>query len=360
MEVRRMNWLKSGRLDKFRYVRVRWPDMVELEEIKGIVSATVTENSLTTLKASGTLEYVGGLGIGEDLVRVYSDSYLDGASETICHGTFFATTPQSSWSGTARAGKADMYSVLWVLQQNKNSETFTAEAGTNAVSLAKDLAENYGNNLTVIATASNACLNTAQTWDSGTTHLGIINDLLSFAGYASADVDAYGNVIFVPYVDSADKGPVVIFSDTQDSVSEAAFSHELDTFEVPNKVSVICSNAENEPMIADAWNLDPENPYSIPVRNKVLVRVERVSDIVDYAALERKAKDLLLSGMSVVESIEITHSFQPFQMGDALLMDYSKAGYTQKLVSVSREKQMVPGIRCKTKARRFVNLYQGG
>ena len=97
-----MNWTKEGRLDRFRYVRVSWPDMAELGEIGNVTGATVTENSLAELKASGSLEYVGPLDIGDDLVRIYSDSKLDGEQETVCHATFFATTPQTDWSGAVR------------------------------------------------------------------------------------------------------------------------------------------------------------------------------------------------------------------------------------------------------------------
>lgn len=354
-----MRWTQEGRLDKFRYVRVRWPDMSEVGEIANITGATIEESSLTSLKTSGTLDYVGDFDLGDDLVRIYSDSELDGESETICHGTFLATTPSSTWSGVTRSGQADMYSVLWILQQNKTTETYTVEAGANAVALATELARGNGNNLKVVASTATSCVSTPHTWDAGTSYLEIINWLLDFAGFSSAGIDAYGNVRMVPYVEPADKSPVATFSDTQDSVSEPGFTHEFDAFEVPNKVTVVCSNAGSEPMVAHAVNDDPENPYSTAARRKLIVRVETVSDIADQQALEAKAKELLRSGMSIVESVEIGHSYQPFEVGDAIEVDYSKAGYTKKLVTVSRVKQMIPGIRCKTKARRYVNLALG-
>lgn len=355
-----MNWLKDGRLDRFRYVRVTWPEMAEVGQVPGILSSTITENSMTSLKVSGSLDYVGSVDVGDDLLRVYSDSELDGEKETVCHGTFFVTTPGSDWSGATRSGSADMYSVLWVLQQNKITETYTVPIGAEAVTLAANLARGFGNSLNVVATASAKTVNTDHTWDAGTTYLEIINWLLDFAGYNSADVDAYGNVLMTPYVEPANKAATVMFSDTKDSASEPSFSHEFDTFEIPNKVVCICSNADNEPMTAEAVNADPESPYSTVARKKHIVRVEQVSDIADQAALDAKARELLLSAMSVVESIEIRHSFQPFRVGDAVLMDYAKAGYVKKLVTISREKQMIPGIRCKTKARRFVNLFLEG
>ena len=354
-----MNWLADGRTDRFRYVRVAWPDMTELGEVDGVTGATIKESTLTSLKASGEVEYANPIDIGDDLLRIYSVSRLGDEAETVCHGTFFVTTPSSSWSGVVRSGKADMFSVLWILQQNKTTETFTAQAGENAVALAESLAGGHGNNLPVVATASPATLNASHTWDAGTTYLDIVNWLLDFAGYNSISCDAYGNALMTPYVDPADKAVGVVFSDTRDSVSEPGFTHELDAFEIPNKVTVICSNADSEPMVAHAVNDDPENPYSIAARRKLLVRVETVSDIASQEALDAKARELLRTSMSVVETVEVKHSYQSFCVGDAIQMDYSKAGYAKKLISVSREMQMVPGIRCTTRARRFVNLMKG-
>lgn len=351
-----IDWHRSGRTDVFRYVLVEWPTFRELGEIKNVVSCTITENSLSSLKASGKLECCSDPAIGDNLVRVYSDSTLGGMAQTICHGTFFATTPSATISDVADGVACDMYSTLWILQQNKVVETYTAPAGTNAVDLAAELAKGYGNKLNVIATPSGAALSADHTWDAGTSYLEIVNWLLDFAGYGSVGVDAYANAIMAPYVPPASKAPRVTFSDTQDSLSESSFTRTFDTFEVPNKVVVICSNAESEPMKATAINDDPENPYSTTARGKLIVKVERVSDIADQAALDAKARELLFSGMSVVESIEFTHAFLPFEVGDAVLMDYTRSNFVRKMVTTSREKKMIPGMRCKTSARRFVNL----
>ena len=351
-----MNWLKQGRTDAFRYVLVEWPTFKELRELQGITDCTITDNALTSLKSSGKLGYARKPDVGDHMVRVYSDSVLGGERKTVCHGTFFATTPSSTWTGAGETGTAEMFSVLWVLQQNKVQGSFTAAKGTNAVKLATQLARGYGNNLKVAATPSDRKVKTSHTWDAGTTFLEIVNWLLDFAGYEEADVDAYGNVLMRPYVAPARKSAVATFSDARDSVSEPSFSRELDAYEVPNKVVCICSNADEKPMVAKAVNADPNSPYSTVSRKKTIVRVEKVSDIESKAALQRKARNLLAESTSVVESIEVSHSYQPFRVGDAVQMDYESAGYSRKLVAVSCEKKMVPGIRCKTKARRYVNL----
>lgn len=351
-----MNWLSAGRIDSFRYVRVLWPSMVEAGEIDGITGCKVSENSLSSLKVKGELSYAWDPRIEDDLVRVYSDSELDGETETVCHATLFLTTPKTTHSPMSSPGTGSMFSVLWILQQNKISETLTVDVGMNLVAYAASLARGYGNNLRVVDTPSVAVSTTMHTWDAGTDYLEIINDLLEIAGYGSATVDAYGNVVMAPYVDPASRAVAVTFSDTEDSVSAPSFEAELDTYEVPNVVCATCSNATTEPIKAIVENDDPESPYSTVSRRKRIVRYETVSDIADEAALYAKAKELLMTGLSQVETVPIAHSYQPFEIGDAIMFDYRRSGYIKKMAAVSRDTEMVPGMRCETRARRFANL----
>ena len=70
-----MNWFSSGRVDTFRFVRVRWGTWTETEELEGIIGGTLERNDSTAIKASGSLDYILEPALGSDLVRVYSDSY---------------------------------------------------------------------------------------------------------------------------------------------------------------------------------------------------------------------------------------------------------------------------------------------
>ncbi len=351
-----IDWTLSGRTTSMRYVRVSWPDMGELGEIKGVTGCTIEENSLSALKVSGTLDYADMDDIGDDMIRIYSDSEAGGKRETVCHATLFATTPESTWSGESRTGAADMYSVLWVMQQGGPEGTYTVEAGQNAVSVAAKIARDC--NLAVVATASDKTVATSHTWDDGASWLEIANWLLDFAGFGSATVDAFGNVIMAPYVDPGEKAVAWTFSDTVSGVSDSEISHEYDTYCVPNVVRAVCSNADGDPMVAVAINDDPENPYSTVRRKKRIVRTETLSDIADQAALEAKARELLLSGMSVVEKIEIGHSWACFNIGDAVQIDYWKSGKVMKMAAVARTCKMTPDLDCTTTVRRFVNLLE--
>lgn len=352
-----IDWAHGGRTTAFRYVRVAWPTMDELGEIEGVTGCEIEENDLTSLKVTGSLEYANLDDLGDDMVRIYSDSEVAGERETVCHGTLFVSTPSSTVTGEVRTGTADMYSALLAMQQTSPDQTYTADAGSNPVSLAQKLAENCG--LKVVATPSGYTLSTSHSFDEESdSWLDIANYLLDVAGYTSVAVDSFGNAIMAPYVDLSSKTPACKMSDTEDDVTAGEFDHELDTYDVPNVVKVTCSNADDTPLVSIATNADPENPYSTVSRKKRIVRTETVSEIEGQAALDAKAAELLKSSMLVVEKIEIEHAWKPFRVGDAIDFDYRKSDMRVRLATVKRSTKMTPDIACTTTARRFVNLLE--
>ena len=65
-----MNWFSSGRVDTFRFVRVRWGTWTETEELEGIIGGTLERNDSTAIKASGSLDYILEPALGSDLVQM--------------------------------------------------------------------------------------------------------------------------------------------------------------------------------------------------------------------------------------------------------------------------------------------------
>lgn len=352
-----IDWTKANRTTGFRYVRVQWPTFRELGEIENVESCEIEEDVLTSLKVTGSIDYAITEDMGDDLVRIYSDSVHGTEAETVCHATLFVSTPSATVSPTLKTGTGNMYSTLLVLQDDAPENTFVAEAGSNPVLLAKQIAESHG--LSVVATPSSYTLQNPRSYDDDKYDwLGVVNDLLDVAGYSSARVDAYGNVVLAPYENPSSKAPAAVMSDTVESVSAPEFEYEIDAYSIPNVVKVTCSNANNEPMVSIAVNDDPENKLSTVSRGRRIVRRETVSEIESQEALDAKAKELLLSSMIVVEKVEIAHAWLPFDVGDAISLDYRKAGMVMKLATVKRTTTMTADLACVTTARKFVNLLE--
>ena len=349
-----MDWSSSGRIDSFRYVRVDWDTWQETETLTGFTGGNLDRNDLTSIKASGELEYYLRPNLGKDLVRVYSDSYhpFTGEETTIAHGTYLVSTPTSTYKHQMVQGVADLYSVLQVLAEDAIDDVLEIPAGAVAVSRAAGIVSGAG--LPVVASASGSTLNNPKTYDIGVSKLEIVNDLLDFAGFASANCDGYGNVILAPYEDPATKAPTVFMADDERCIFLPEVVHDYDIFNTANVVNVVVSNAEEGDITATAINDDPTSDLSTVSRGRRIVRTETISDIADEAAAQAKADALLAGEMSSVESLTIMHAYQPFSMGEVLDFKYRYSGLERVVAAVSQTMQLRPGMQCETRARRFI------
>lgn len=350
-----MNWFSSGRVDTFRFVRVRWGTWTETEELEGIIGGTLERNDSTAIKASGSLDYILEPALGSDLVRVYSDSYYPPTGErtSIAQGPYLASTPSSTYRGAIEEGTADLYGVLHVLAEDSFAEPLVVPAGTRAVDKAAEIVREAG--LPVVASESPATLGSPAVFDDkDTSKLDAVNWLLDFAGFASAGCDGYGTVLMQPYQDPSLRLPVLALEDDGACIFRSGVVREYDTFDVPNVVVVVCSNAQAGSMTAKAVNDDPQSAFSTVARGREIVRKETVSDIASQEALQAKAEALLAAKTSMVEGFEITHAFVPLEMGDVCSLTYRKAGvHRDDLVAVRQSLKLKPGMECTTRFRRF-------
>lgn len=350
-----MDWLSSGRVDAFRFVRVHWDTWKEAEELSGITGGTLERNDLTAIKASGSIDYVEQPRLGHDLVRVYSDSYFPSSGEraSIAQGTYLVSTPSSTYRGTVEEGSADLYGVLQVLAEDAFEGPLVVPAGTVAVDRAARIVREAG--LPVVASKSAAELNVPAVFDDrDASKLDAVNWLLGFAGFASAGCDGFGNVLLRPYEDPARKQPTVLLRDEAGAcVYRSGVARDFDAFDVPNVVIAVRSNASGDSLVAEAVNDDPSSEFSTVARGRRIVCKETVSDVEDQAALQAKADALLAEKTSAVEGFEIAHAFLPFEMGEVCDFSYRAAGLRRDdLVAVRQSLKLRPGMECTTYFRR--------
>jgi hypothetical protein len=317
---------------------------------------SVEDNDLTAIKSSGQVSYHGTLDIGTDYLRIYSDSLSADRSETVtvAHGTYLVSVTQRTLRDTTSEGTAELYSLLLLLDEDVTPEPYSVPAGTVAVTRAAEIVRARG--LKVQADSSTAALTAPMTFDAGIKWLDVVNDLLSFASVSSAGIDAYGTVLFRRYVDPSALTPVITF---RDSVDGAHFAEgvvwEFDTSAVPNKVVAIKSSQDSV-MTAVAINDDPRSRDSTVSRGRTFAATETVNDIEDQAALDALAQRLLVQKTSAVESLEVEHPYQPFDIGVAGRLIYKLRDTDFVGVSVRRTLTLSKGLICKTRFRRFVRM----
>jgi len=348
-----MNWRYSDRYDSFFFTRVDRQDLENKDRVENILDGgSVSRNSLSALKTSASLPYLGALDIGQDFLRVYSVSRADHDTETVAHGTFVVSTPETVYTDAMTTGEAKLYSLLNLLQRRYLGEPLTVPEGTNAVALAVSMVEEAG--LRAVSDPSAAVLNIPKTLDGALTCLEAVNGLLEFAGFRSLGVDAMGTAQMRVYRDPSELSPSIVFRSGKGSSFAPSVTHTLDTFDVPNRLTVVCSRPDLDPMYATAENNDPANRYSIPNAGIVEAEPEEVGDIASQEALQALAEQKLQAKTSAVESIQVTHTFEPFEMDDACLLDYGGLAFTGAVVSA--ETDLTPGMVTNTRIRRFVRF----
>lgn len=354
-----MDWLSNNvREDEFQYWQVSRNDLErEVGLLGGITGGSLEWNDLSDVKASGSLDYIEKPDIGNDLLRVVSVStdLTTGEFERVVHGTYLVSTPSSTYRGAIEEGTTDLYSVLQVLAEDYFEEPFVLGAGATVVTAAANIVVSAG--LPVVASPSDVQIAGDIVFDSDDSKLEIVNSLLEMAGFASADCDGYGRVLFRPCGGDL-QAPRWSLADDATCLFRSGITHEFDVFSVPNVVVVGCkSSGEDDVAPGIAVNDDPGSPFSTVSRGRRIVLHETVSNVADHDALQAKAERTLLEKMALADDYEVAHSYIPLNMGEVCALRYDKAGVRcDNLVAVRRNMKLRPGMECATHFRRYARL----
>lgn len=348
-----MEW-GSSRTDSHEYYRVSFPEFAELERLSCFGDGgTIDQSQFTALRVSASLPVTNYPFIDNDLVRIYA-VVTDEAGNTHREAlaTLIPTYPAQDITAQGDTGTITLYSVLYLASVRKTLAPYVIPAGTPAISHAAYLLTQCG--VPVIADASAAALAVDKVYDPLTTYLDIVNDLCDFAGFGAVTVDGMGNALLKQYVNPNTQAPAVVMTSGDGCVFAPVVSHELDTFSIPNRYTVVSSPAEGASLSVTAINDDPGSIVSTVSRGYYVDAGETVSDIADATALAALALRRLADATSAVESIEISHVWLPFDLGDVVLVDYEHAGERWQFTACTRSITLGRGTMCKTRLRRFV------
>ena len=349
-----MDWTDPGRVDAFRFVRVAWPTYEEVGQVWA-GGCRYTENMLSDLYVGGQATLLGTLDLGDDMLRAYSVSTLRGESVTTCHFTMMASADQTAFKAASGQSTATLYGMLKVLSDELTDETLTVAGGTAPVAWAKSACE--ARHLRVSAAPCGRGLAGSLVFDAGTSYLSVVNRLLSAAGYAAARTDAYGRVVMAPYRDPSEVSPAFTLTEGGGGLlCSPEVTRTRASSSVHNVVTLTGTDAEGNPLRAQARNDSAASPWSTAARGRTVSRYEQVADVTTQAALQAKAEAYLREEGMLVETVELEHFWRPFSMGDALGVELPSYGVAGRFSAKSRTVELSPGMRCATTARRFVEM----
>ena len=267
----------------------------------------------------------------------------NGVAESVALATMHAAVSAVEYSEATQKASLILYSALLTLQQACLEESLTIPAGTVAVTAARERCEDLG--LEVVASASTVELTQDASFNAGDSDLKVVNHLLGLANFWSVRPDGYGRLLMHLYQAPSQRQPVWTFEAGPSAVFEPAVGVQADTFNVPNKCVLTCSNSEGT-FSGSYTNDDPESPYSTVCRGRTIALPESVTDAVDEADLDAKAERRLREATGIADTITVTHAYVPATIGDVVRVVWPKHGLDYRASIQSQ--QLNQGPECMT------------
>ena len=349
----------------YRYVRVSRATGNEAGELPNILNGgTITRNQDTENFESGSVDFVGDLDLGVDLVRVYLDAtFADGTTVSECLGTFLPSVPKRTGEGRYWKGTATLYGRLKELADDDFDKVTSAAAGTNAVAFARKICEDSG--LAVIADESDYRLSAAWTFgiggkeDSADSKLAAVNDLLEVAGFSSAQTDTMGRVVMRRYVDIPQRPIAWEFTEGANARFLREVTDELDKGGVANVVHVDYST-QDVSIRGTAIDSDSSSPWSTVNVGRRIVKRYSYSDMPDKTSAaqaqklaDQRAKELLIGQQSVAHKVTFEHAYAPVKPGDGIVFRYPSANMAMRPAVRTQRLTLGAGCMIRCEARLF-------
>lgn len=350
----------------YRFMRVSRTDGLETAKLSGFLTGgSITRNIDTDTYDSATVDYVGKLDIGSDLIRIYADiTFIDGSSASEPLGTFLPTVTSYDLHGSQSRCTVNLDSRLLELSEDSFDSPQTLQAGENAISFARQIIEDAG--LTCLADESDYTLSTTWTFGlsenssssgeggsgEGGSLLQAVNSLCELAGFSSAYTDPYGNICLEKYVEPANRGVLHSFIEGENARFLSEITQERDTSEVANVIYTIYET-EDSTIIGEAVDDDPNSEFSTVTLGRRRVAKYSYNDETTQAAADAKALELLTTNQSVINRVTIEHTYVPVTCNNAVRFEYLTAGITGDFTIRTQTINLDAGILTKSELRSF-------
>lgn len=318
--------------------------------LDGVTDASLEFNNSSPLRASGRMSFVGTPPSWLDvLVRPwYRATFPDGTSMEWPMGVFIPAAPDVSYGVAGPEQDVELQSLLLALDEDRVEQTYSLPVGTVSTTAARGIitaaARNVGDGQ-IAGTDSSEMLRTALAWDSGTSRLRIVNDLLAGANYFALNVDNGGAFRLDPYLPPSERGTAWAFVDDKASIYSPEFRHSRDVLDIPNKV-VLTAQGDGmlPPLRSVVTNVDPQDPLSYPRRGRWITRTEDNVEATSQAVLDSLAARRMADLTQVSSTVELSHWMLPLDLNDVVTFRRTPAGLSMRTVVESMS------VRCDAKA----------
>ena len=300
---------------------VLWKDTKLLNMVK---KSTIKRDDETDTLGSATIDINDTL--GECYIRIYLVIRQNGAKFKITLGTFLVQTPSSSYDGKNRNVSMDAYTPLLELKENPPPLGFALLKNENIMKQAYLLVRDNCR-APVVETTSDKILQDNFVADPSEKWLNYINDLIAQAKF-KLYLDEEGKILFAPIQKIDELQPVWTYNDDNSSILYPEVNMQHDLYGIPNVVEVVCSTGVKE-YTARVVNDDPNSPTSTVNRGREILYRDTEPNLPGFPTeeqIDEYAKHLLETLSSVEYQVSYTHGYCPVRVGDAVRLNYKKAG----------------------------------
>lgn len=303
-----------------------WGNKRKLENITGCTISKKSDD-----ETLGGATFVSTEVLDECYVRVYLICIQNRVRFEFPLGTFMVQTPKEMYNGRVKNITIDAYTPLIELKDNTPPYGFTAMAGEYILSTVSNLVlENVRAPVSRAESDDTFITDFVSDFDSDT-WLSYLTDALGTIDYKFG-LDDMGRILFEKKQDLTALTPIWTFDDGNSSILYPEVTVSRDLYGVPNVVEVLYSQ-DNGFKFARVENNDENSPVSIPSRGRRVVhRVTNPDDLADDVTspsqdqINDYAKNLLRDLSSLEYTVSYTHGYCPVRVGDAVWLNYEKAG----------------------------------
>lgn len=353
-----IDWTKSMQ-QTFEFYEVdpgTWHDKRLLTNVK---SASISRDLYAETLGSASFDITES--VGECYIRTYLVANQNGVKERFPLGTFLVQTPSSGFDGRIRNVSMDAYTPLLELKENPPPIGYYIPKTDDILDSAYKMVREHARAPVVKPASAGKSLGYDFMADTDDTWLSYISALMSNAKH-KLELDDMGRILFSPDQDVASLRPVWTFDDSNSSILLPELSMDHDLYGIPNVVEVMYYNTDtNDNIIKYARNTDSNSPTSIPRRGREITYRVTSPDLPGIPTAEQLQDyaDQLLKALSQVEySVTYTHGYCPVRLGDAVRLNYTRAGLENiKAKVVSQSIKCTPGCLVTEKAVFTTNLW---
>lgn len=342
---------------RFRYDLLN-KDNQYIRTLNNVLAGEVSMNSLAEIKRTArfSLKDDGDIDYLNDRIQPFVEVQMKSGYISFPQGIFLLSSPTRTDQTNGVFRDIEAFGGLLILRDDKFEQRYIVPAGARYYDEIIKILDSAGI-IKYNIENTDAVLQRDIEFEPGKEKLFAVNELLRQINYTPIFDDENGIFTSSYYRSPAVKSADYTYKDDELSVTFQGMQEELDLFNVPNKWVVVCSNAEQVPLVSSYTNDNPDSPISTVSRGRTIVDYREVSDIADQASLDAYVQRIAFEASQIYGKISFETAIMPMHdYADVLEIDYSPLGIKGKYAETSWTMPMAVGAKMTHEIRRVVQI----